>query len=224
MHQPPNVRVPSAGELYARSYGRTVTTCAVLFGVFFGSQLLNCGAMVFSDVSEDVSGAFRGRGDSAAVLSTAAAAVSLAVLPLSLVLPLLYSRIPVPPKQLPPWTTPEQVRAARALVDGGALSNDPWTDQVALAWADTLSRNAGFLSSPTLRLLPVVSCLLLLAMSVLSFAWGAQQGDPNQMTLQANGFACFGMALVLTPLQIRRVERAHRFRALHETAYAKTSR
>ncbi|MFC9085999.1 hypothetical protein [Nocardiopsis dassonvillei] len=224
MHQPPNVRVPNGGEGYARSYDRWVTALAVLFGVFLGSQALNGGAMMLFDVSEDVSGVFREWGEFAAVLSVAAAAVGLAVLPLSLLLPLLFSRIPVPPRRLPPWTTSEQARTARALVNEGVLSNDPWTDQVARAWADTILWNAGHLSSPALRLIPVASGVLMLAMNTAAFAWGAREGDVNQMALQANGFALFGAALLLVPLQTRQVGRARRFRALHEAAYGKVSR
>ncbi|APC38039.1 hypothetical protein A9R04_26700 [Nocardiopsis dassonvillei] len=224
MHQPPNVRVPNGGEGYARSYDRWVTALAVLFGVFLGSQALNGGAMMLFDVSEDVSGVFREWGEFAAVLSVAAAAVGLAVLPLSLVLPLLFSRIPVPPRRLPPWTTSEQARTARALVNEGVLSNDPWTDQVARAWADTILWNAGHLSSPALRLIPVASGVLMLAMNTAAFAWGAREGDVNQMSLQANSFALFGAALLLVPLQTRQVGRARRFRGLHEAAYGKVSR
>ncbi|WP_019608985.1 hypothetical protein [Nocardiopsis sp. CNS-639] len=223
MHQPPNVRVPNGGEGYARSYDRWVTTCAVLFGVFWGSQALNGGAMMLFDVSEDVSGVFREWGEFAAVLSVAATTVGLAVLPLSLLLPLLFSRIPVPPRRLPPWTTSEQARTAGALVDGGVLSNDPWTDQTARAWADTLILNAGLLSSPALRLIPVACGVLMLAMSAAAFAWGAREGDLNQMALQANSFVFFGAIMFLAPLQFRRLERARGFRALHETAYGKTS-
>jgi hypothetical protein len=225
VHQPPNVRVPNVGEGYARSYDRWVTTLAILFGVFLGNQAVNAGAMMLFDVvSEDVSGVFREWGEFAAVLSVAAATVALFVLPLSLLLPLLSVRGPVRPGRLPPWTTPEQARTARALVNDGVLSNDPWTDQVARAWADTLLWNAGHLSSPALRLIPVISCALMLAMSAAAFASGARTGDLNQMALQANGFALFGAALLLVPFQTRRVGRARRFRALHETAYGKVSR
>ncbi len=224
MHQPPNIRVPNVGESYARSYDRWVTTCAVLFGVFLGNQAVNAGAMILFDVSEDVSGVFRGWGEFAALLSTAAATVALAVLPLSLLLPFLSARGPVRPGRLPPWTTPEQARTARALVNGGVLSNDPWTDQVARAWANTLIWNAGHLSSPALRLIPVACGVLLLAMSAAAFASGARSGDLNQMALQANGFALFGAVLLLVPFQTRWVGRARRFRALHETAYGTVSR
>ncbi|WP_150251002.1 hypothetical protein [Nocardiopsis deserti] len=225
MRQPPNVRVPNVrvpnvGEGYARSYDRRVTTCAVLFGVFLGSQFLNVGAMLFSDIS----GTFRKWGEFAAVLSAAVSAVALAVLPLSLLLPLLFSRVPAPPRRLPPWTTPEQARTARALVNDGVLSNDPWTDQVARAWADALTLNAGLLSSPALRLVPVACGVLMLAMNAAGFAWGAREGDLNQMAIQANGFAFFGAIMFLAPLQFRRLERARGFRALHETAYGRTSR
>jgi hypothetical protein len=220
VHQPPNVRVPNVGEGYARSYDRWVTTLAVLFSVFLGAQLLNFGAMLFSDIS----GTFRAWGEFAAVLSVAAVTVALFVLPLSLLLPLLFIRIPVPPRRLPPWTTPAQARTARALVNDGVLSNDLWTDQVARAWADTLLWNAGHLSSPALRLIPIVSCVLMLAMSTAAFASGARAGDLNQMVIQANGFAFFGAALLLVPVQTRRVGGARRFRALHETAYGKVSR
>ncbi|MFF8764547.1 hypothetical protein ACF07Q_08525 [Nocardiopsis dassonvillei] len=224
MHQPPNVRVPNVGEGYARSYDRRVTALAVLFGVFLGSQALNGGAMMLFDVSEDVSGVFREWGEFAAVLSPAAATVGLAVLPLSMLLPLLSLRGPVRPGRLPPWTTPAQARTARALVNGGVLSNDPWTDQTARAWADALTLDAGHLSSPVLRLVPVASCVLMLAMGAAGFAWGARTGDLNQMALQANCLAFFGAVLLLVPFQFRRVERARSFRALHETAYGKTSR
>ncbi len=224
MHQPPNVRVPNVGEGYARSYGRWVTALAVFFGVFLGSQALNGGAMMLFDVSEDVSGVFRGWGEFAAVLSPAAATVGLAVLPLSLLLPLLSVRGPVRPGRLPPWTTPAQARTARALVNEGVLSNDPWTDQVARAWADTMLWNAGHLSSPALRLIPVASCVLMLAMGTAAFASGARAGDLNQMALQANCLAFFGAALLLVPFQTRLVGRARRLRALHETAYGKVSR
>ncbi|WP_435107265.1 hypothetical protein [Nocardiopsis synnemataformans] len=225
MHQPPNVRVPNVGEGYARSYDRWVTTLAILFGVFLGNQAVNAGAMMLFDVvSEDVSGVFREWGEFAAVLSVAAATVALFVLPLSLLLPLLSTRGPVRPGRLPPWTTPEQARTARALVNGGVLSNDPWTDQVARAWADTLTSNAGLLFPPALRLVPVACGVLMLAMNAAAFAWGAREGDLNQMAIQANSFAFFGAIMFLAPLQFRRLERARRFRALHETAYGKTGR
>ncbi|MFD3686901.1 hypothetical protein ACFWTE_19025 [Nocardiopsis sp. NPDC058631] len=124
------------------------------------------------------------------------------------------------PHQLPPWTTPEHLRAARVLHRRGLLGDDVRTNQVARALSEASPGNPSLPPHPLRNMLPVsIACLVLMvACGLYVTARALREGDLNGLASGVNTFLLFVGSASLVPLSRARNARAHRFLALYDAA------
>lgn len=201
MHQPPNVRVPSYTDLYGPGFGVMVVCWITSFLLLVILAVVKGLHVVMRDlVWFGVDPAWA---DAAATFSDTLGTALLVPLPVFNVLALFLtaSLDAVHPKNLPPWTTREQLREARILSSNAVMGGDPWTNFLARVHAGVHLRSFG-LVLPRWGLIGYLALNgLMIGNSVFLLVRGFRNEDPALMAIGLNnislfaGFAVFALAL-----------------------------
>ncbi|MEU0237413.1 hypothetical protein ABZ234_06945 [Nocardiopsis sp. NPDC006198] len=239
MHRPPHPppsaqpgRVPprTAGG-YARAYRRRRVIGFVLFGAALAVMVGNGATMIVAAEAEGPFGLFRGM---AWARTVQAWADTVGVLALVAVPPLMGSALVYtmvnhwpPPDRIPPWTTPEDLRAAQALVRQGLIGSDARTGQVARAVSDALLAQAAFLPPPFRSAVVTVSVVcgaLVVSVGLYGTVRSLLEEDLNGLATGVHTVLVFIGFLCLIPLASARQARARRYLALYDAAHRRAPR
>lgn len=201
MHQPPNVRRPSYTDLYGPGFSVMVvcwTASCLLLVILAVAKGLH--AVMRDLVWFGVDPAWA---DAAAPFSDVLGTALLVPLPLLNVLALFLtaSLDAVHPKNLPPWTTREQLREARVLSSNAVMGGDPWTNFLARVHAGVHLRSFGWVLPRGGLIGYLVLNGLMIGNGVFLLVRGFRSEDPALMAIGLNntslfaGFAVFALAL-----------------------------
>ena len=214
--QPQPLRFPSYTELYGRPFEVLAfcwATVVLLFITTAGAKALAVVATEFLWFGLDPVWAA-----AAEALAHTFGVASLVISPGCLVLmAVLFPMVqPMDPKLLPPWTTRERLRQARALIRDRALSDDPWTDLLARSYADVRVRWGAWVMNSSLANGHLVLCCLL---SVGGVFMMLEAQDPAALTIGL--YVClFFLAAGAANLVLRpEIRRMRDFCHLYDSAY-----
>ncbi|WP_053063562.1 hypothetical protein [Nocardiopsis sp. RV163] len=217
MHQPPNARVPSYKDLYGPGFGVMVVCWITSFLLLIVLAVAKGLHVVMRDlVWFGVDPAWA---DAAATFSDALGTALLVPLPLLNVLALFLtaSLDAVHPKNLPPWTTREQLREARVLSSNAVMGGDPWTNFLARAHAGVHLRSFGWVL-PRWGLVSYLALNgLMIGNGVFLLVLGFRHEDPALIAIGLNNISLFaGFAFFALALRARR-QRMRTFCDLYDT-------
>ncbi|WP_285729089.1 hypothetical protein [Nocardiopsis sp. ATB16-24] len=218
MHQPPPLRFPSHTELYGRPF-EVLAFCWVTAGSLV---LVAMGARLLAFVVDDALwfGLDPVWAAAAEALAHTLGIVSLALSPVCVIVGtvLLATVRPVGPKLLPPWTTGERLRRARALIRDHALSGDPWTDLLARSYAGVRLYWGGRLT----KCLPAACsllCCLWIVPGVFAMARAVREQDPGALALQLYGILVLLCAILMSFVTRAQIRRMRDFCHLYDSTY-----
>ncbi|MFJ9556003.1 hypothetical protein ACIRPH_19465 [Nocardiopsis sp. NPDC101807] len=241
MHHPPRPppsaqpdRVPprTAGS-YARAYRRRRVTGLVLFGAALAVMAGNFAVMAVAAEAERPFGLLGGVAWARSVQAwtdTVGVLALVAVPALFLAALLCAPTHWPPPDRVPPRTTPEGLRAARALVRHRLIGSDARVNHVARSLAEAVLVNPSHLSglSPWFRagLYVVIGAChaLMLAGGLYVIVRSLLRGDLNGLATGVHTVLMFIGLLCLLPLASARRARAGRYLALHDAARRRAGR
>lgn len=222
---PPVQELDRGRQSLTRSYARLngprfgiMVVAWITAGVLsFGAM----GTMILSDVMYDVSlpESEQAWASAAADLADAVAVLSLAFVPVCLVLAFVLSMRLVYPKDLPPWTTPEQLRAAEVLVRNKLVSNDHHTNLVARVYAERFTARVGALPLRLSASVCGVSSVLFVLGGVYTIARAFRSGELIDLAVDVNAALLFSLLAFVYPVQTRRLRKLRAFRDLHDATY-----
>ncbi|WP_433699014.1 hypothetical protein [Nocardiopsis sp. CA-288880] len=234
-HPPPSAqpgRVPTrtAGG-YARAYRRRRVTGFALVGAALAVMAGNFATMVVAAEAEGPFGLLRGAAWARSVHTWAdtVGVLALVTVPLLMGSALAYTMVNhwPPPDRLPPWTAPEDLRPAQALVRHGLIGSDARVNQVARAVSDATVAHASFLPPPlrsALVTVSVASTALMLAGGLYVTARALLEEDLNGFATGVHTVLMFTGFLCLLPLTSARQARARRYLALYDAAHRRAGR
>ncbi len=218
MHQPPNVRRPSYTDLYGPGFSVMVvcwTASCLLLVILAVAKGLH--AVMRDLVWFGVDPAWA---DAAAPFSDVLGTALLVPLPLLNVLALFLtaSLDAVHPKNLPPWTTREQLREARVLSSNAVMGGDPWTNFLARVHAGVHLRSFGWVLPRWGLVSYLVLNGLMTGNGVFMLVRGFRNEDPALMAIGLNNISLFaGFAVFALALRARR-QRMRTFCDLYDAA------
>ncbi|ADH70058.1 hypothetical protein [Nocardiopsis dassonvillei] len=224
MHQPPNVRVPSYTDLYGPGFGVMVVCWITSFLLLVILAVVKGLHVVMRDlVWFGVDPAWA---DAAATFSDTLGTALLVPLPLLNVLALFLtaSLDAVHPKNLPPWTTREQLREARVLSNNAVMGGDPWTNFLARVHAGVHLRSFGWVLPRWGLVSYLVLNGLMTGNGVFLLVLGFRHEDPALIAIGLNNISLFaGFAVFALALRARR-QHMRAFCDLYDAAQRRTVR
>ncbi|MEU5858455.1 MULTISPECIES: hypothetical protein [Nocardiopsis] len=224
MHQPPNVRRPSYTDLYGPGFGAMMVcwiTSSLLLVILVVVKGLHAvmGDLVWFGVDSTWA-------DAAATFSDTLGTALLVPLPLLNVLALFLtaSLDAVHPKNLPPWTTREQLREARVLSNNAVMGGDPWTNFLARVHAGVHLRSFGWVLPRWGLVSYLVLNGLMTGNGVFLLVLGFRHEDPALIAIGLNNISLFaGFAVFALALRARR-QHMRAFCDLYDAAQRRTVR
>ncbi|MCK9871680.1 hypothetical protein MRI28_18895 [Nocardiopsis dassonvillei] len=218
MHQPPNVRRPSYTDLYGPGFGVMVVCWITSFLLLIVLAVAKGLHAVMRDLAWF--GVDPAWADASATFSDNLGTALLVPLPVLNVLALLLtaSLDAVHPKNLPPWTTREQLREARVLSSNAVMGGDPWTNFLARVHAGVHLRSFGWVLPRWGLVSYLVLNGLMTGNGVFMLVRGFRNEDPALMAIGLNNISLFaGFAVFALALRARR-QRMRAFCDLYDAA------
>ena len=222
---PPGGTHPHGARSYVREYELRLVTGYTLIGVMSTFQLANFAAVVVAAETQDLFGLLRGMAWApyAPAWADAIGVLTLvAVPPLVCVFLVWLLNLWPAPDRLPPWTTPEHLRAARVLHRHGRLGGDPRTAMVARSLSEALLVHADLIT-PRFRFaftaVTIACSAFMVAVGLYLTVRYLGQDDLNGLASGASALALFVGFLCLVPLPIATRSRARRYRDLYDAAH-----
>ncbi|WP_017572872.1 hypothetical protein [Nocardiopsis halotolerans] len=225
MHQPPTNRFPSYTELYGPGFG-VMVACAVLDVVLAAVLLVVKGLFAVTDSIAWFTGdqGWRTWAETTGSLANTVGTVCLVSFPILLtaVLILFVFLDFVEPKALPPWTTRERLRTARALAGDAVMGDDPQVNFLARVYAGAATRMRVPLTYQHVLTISLIGCGFLALSGVYVLVQSMRDGDPSLMAFGLHSIILgSGMAaanLVLLPQRRRMRAFCDLYDASHQRA------